>query len=375
MLRRDSVGVVRLAFDATPLLGAPTGVGSFARGLLAALAPMEVAPVAYALSWSGRRDLAARVPAGVAVAGRPMAAGVLMSLWRSRSWPPIEAWTGGVDVVHGTNFVVPPSRRARRVVTVHDLTALRHPEMCTATTLRYPALIRQAVRTDAVVHTPSHAVADEVRDAFDVEPDRVVAIHNGFDGGSGGDGDRGRRLAGASQYLLAVGTIEPRKDHVSLVEAFGIVASRLPDLHLVIAGGRGWGAEAVDAAIAACVARDRIHLIGFVDDDARADLLAGASALAYPSRYEGFGLPPLEAMSAGVPVVASDLPVLREVLGDAAELVAPGKPDALADSIERVVADDRIRARLVEAGKERVQRYSWDRCAEEMVALYRTVRP
>lgn len=369
--RPDSVAVVRLAIDATPLLGAPTGVGSFTRGLLVALADHPVDRVAYALSWEGRRALGEVLPPGVARAPRPMVAQVLLSLWRRWSWPPVELWTGAVDVVHGTNFVVPPTRRAARVVTVHDLTALRHPEMCTPTTLGYPALIARAVAEGAIVHTPSEAMAEEVRDAFAVEPERVRAVHNGVDAPAPGDAGRGRGLAGAAEYVLALGTIEPRKDHVTLVRAFTRIAEMRPALHLVIAGSAGWGADAVRDAISASSAGARIHLPGYVDAAERADLLAGARALVYPSRYEGFGLPPLEAMSAGVPVIATDLPALREVLGDAALIVPAADADVLAGAIEAILDDDALRSRLVAAGKRRASVFSWSACASGLMQLYR----
>jgi alpha-1,3-rhamnosyl/mannosyltransferase len=149
------------------------------------------------------------------------------------------------------------------------------------------------------------------------------------------------------------------------------VAATDPDLRLVVAGPDGWGVERFDDAVAGSHHRARIGRLGWVTEVQRADLLAGALLLAYPSRYEGFGLPPLEAMAAGVPVVATRAGALPETLGDAAVLVDPGDVDALAGAIGEVAGDDALRRDLVQRGRARAARYSWDRCAGELLALYR----
>jgi glycosyltransferase involved in cell wall biosynthesis len=305
-------------------------------GLLTALARRDDAAVhAYALSWRGRDALAATVPHGTRVSTRPFPARVVRELWaRGLGRPRAEDWTGGVDVVHATNFVAPPAR-APVVVTVHDVTFLRFPELCTPDTLRYPGLLRRAIGRGAVVHTPSEFVATEVRELLDAPEDRVVAIHSGVPAVRDGDATRGRTLAGADRYVLALGTIEPRKNLTTLVRAFDRIADTDPDMRLVLAGPPGWDAARVQSAIDASRARTRIVQTGFVADRDRADLLAGASVFAYPSVYEGFGFPPLEAMQCGVPVVAGDAGALPEILGDAAVLVAPTDVDPLADAIRR----------------------------------------
>ncbi|MBM3683041.1 MAG: glycosyltransferase family 4 protein [Actinobacteria bacterium] len=333
-------------------------------------------PVAYAASWRGRHDLPARLPVGTRAVGRPMAARPLRELWRRLDAPPVQCWTGPVEVVHGTNYVVPPARRAGRVVTVHDLTPVRFPELATRDTLQYPDLVRRAVARGALVHTDSSFVAEEVRDWLGVAEDRVVPVLLGLAPQQVGDPAAGRRRlfgeAGSDRrYLLAVGTVEPRKDLPGLVAAFDAIASTVDDLHLVIAGPDGWGADALDRAIAASPAAARIHRLGWVDDAVRADLLAGATAVAYPSRYEGFGFVPLEAMAAGVPVVCTDAGSLPEVVADAALTVPVGDVGALADAILLLSTDETRRADLVGRGRHRAAGFSWDRCAAGLVALYR----
>ena len=149
-----------------------------------------------------------------------MPARPLRAAWRLADHPVTELWTGAVDVVWGPNFVVPPARRAAEVVTVHDLTPLHFPELCHRDTLAYPALVRRAVARGALVQTDSEAVAAEVRDWLGVAPERVVAVPLGVDPPATGDPAAGRRRAGAARYVLALGTVEPRKDLPTLVAAF-----------------------------------------------------------------------------------------------------------------------------------------------------------
>ncbi|HLY83919.1 MAG TPA: glycosyltransferase, partial [Acidimicrobiales bacterium] len=171
-----------MALDATPLLGARTGIGVFTSGALAALSRRgDLDLRGYGLSWTGRRQLAAALPPGVRVCPRPMAAAPLLELWRRFDGPVAEWWTGRVDVIHGTNYVVPPTRRAAQVVSVYDLTPIRFPELCTPTSLTYPALVARALGRGAMVHTLTAAVAAEVVDAFGVEPARVRVVAPGVD--------------------------------------------------------------------------------------------------------------------------------------------------------------------------------------------------
>lgn len=360
---------LRVAIDCTPLLGSPTGVGTFVAGALRGISQSapHVHPVAYALSWRGRAALNAAVPAAIPTATISLPAGVMLRAWRRVEHPVIEAFTGAVDVVHGTNFVVPPSRRAGRVVTVHDLTAWRFPELCTPTSLRYPHLVRRAVDRGALVHTPTDAIADELAEEAAVPRERITAIHHGVDAGLQGDASRGATLAKSKRFVLALGTVEPRKDLPLLVRAFAHVAHEA-DLDLVIAGPDGWGAAALGQAIADSTHRDRITRIGYVGSSERADLLAAATVFAFPSRYEGFGLPTLEAMAAGVPVVTTDVPALVEVVGEAATVVPRGDEEALADAL--LSAAGPHGAAMVTRGAERARLFTWAAAGSGLAALY-----
>lgn len=371
---------LRVALDATPLLGLPTGIGAFCQGALKALGQRPGLDVrAFAISWRRQQGIISQLPAGVSAPQRPMPARPLHAAWKRISLPPIESFIGRVDVVHGTNFVVPPTKRAGAVVSVHDLTPFHHPELCNEASLAYPDLIRRAVRRGAWVHTDSAFVAEEVIDAVAVDPARVRVVHPGIPPLPEIDVDTARRIVGqflppgAIRFVLSLGTAEPRKDLPGLVRAFDAVARRQSDLALVLAGPPGWGEEALHAAIAGTSASDRIVQTGWVTADARSALVRQASILAYPSLYEGFGFPPLEAMSVGVPVVATRAGSLPEVLGHGALMVDVGDHDGLVAAMEQLLGDDELRGRLIDAGRGRVTEFSWERCGAGLEALYRDV--
>ncbi len=366
--------MIRVAFDATPLLGPRTGVGQFCAGVLPVLAQREdLAMSGFAMSWRGRHALAASLPDGAVPVNRPLPAHVLQELWARWPWPTAEACVGRVDVVHGTNFVVPPARRAAMVVSVHDLTPLRFPEWCRPASLVYPKLVHKAVERGAWVHTDSAFVAREVIDLLGVPGERVRVVPLGVPVGPAVVPSlRPSRLPEwVSRYVLALGTVEPRKDLPTLVKAFELVADHQPDLALVIAGPDGWGGDQLATAVATGAAPDRVVRLGWVSPADRDWLLRQATVFAYPSRYEGFGLPPLEAMTYGVPVVASRAGALQEVLGDAAYLVEPSDGEALAIALEHVLTDRAARDDLVRRGRERAGLYSWEACAEGLARLYR----
>jgi glycosyltransferase involved in cell wall biosynthesis len=366
-------GVTRLAVDLTSLLTPLTGVGVFASETTQRLAARDDLDVtAFAVTWRGRGRLHDVAPPGATVVDRPMAARPLRMLWQHLDHPRIDPWIGRHDVVWGPNYVVPPTRAAS-LMSVHDLTTVHFPQLATADTLTYPALIRRALARGAWVHVPSAFVRDEVIDHFAVDPARVVAIQLGVRPTGPGDAAAGRRLAGGERYVLALGTVEPRKDLPTLVQAFDLMAADDGDLRLVIAGPDGWGAEALTDSVRRAGHSERVLRLGWVDEQDRVALLRGASVYAYPSVYEGFGFPPLEAMSAGIPVVATAAGALPEVAGPGAELVPVGDPAALADALARVLADDDHRRALVARGHDVVARHSWDATTEAIAGLVHTV--
>jgi glycosyltransferase involved in cell wall biosynthesis len=367
-------GRLSVALDATPLLGRPTGVGAFCAGALGGLAARaDLDLSAFAISWRRRRQIPELVPPGVSSRQRVMFARPLHVAWTHLSLPPIEWFIGSHQVVHGTNFVVPPAKVAAEVLTVHDLTVIRFPELCDRPTLEYPALIRRAVDRGAWVHTPSEFVAAEVVEAFGIDPARVRAVHHGIPALAPATGDTPPFAlpAGTTRYVLAIGTVEPRKDYPTLVEAFASVSRAHPEVALVIVGADGWGAERLADAIRTSPARDRIVRPGYLDDAGLDATLRRAAALAYPSVYEGFGFPPLQAMAVGVPVVATSVGAIPEVVGDGAWLVDGGKPETLTEALTHVLEGGPDIDALIDRGRRRSADFTWSKCAEGLDRLYR----
>ncbi|HEU0131617.1 MAG TPA: glycosyltransferase family 1 protein [Mycobacteriales bacterium] len=352
---------MRVGLDATPLLGTRTGVGHYVAELLAALPP-EVEPVLTAFTWRGVGGL----PRGHAVAPRRFSARALQTLWANADLPPVEWLSGRVDVFHGTNFVLPPTRRAAGVVTIHDLSYEQHADTVTPATLRYRALVPRALRRGGLVLTPSNAVAAEVRTRYDLPEERVLVTPLGV--APRWFADPGPRPAWLPErYVLFVGNLEPRKNVPVLLRAMASLHATDPAAPpVVLAGPAGWG-PALDAS---GLPRDAVVTPGYVGGADLVAAVAHASVLAFPSRYEGFGLPPLEALATGTPVVASDLAVLREVLGEHAAFVPVGDAEALAAALAKALADGDggPAARAERAAHARA--FTWARCAAETARGY-----
>jgi glycosyltransferase involved in cell wall biosynthesis len=302
---------------------------------------------------------------------RRVPARLLAASWARAAWPPVEWLAGRVEVFHATNFACPPARRAATVVTIHDLTYLRYPGMVTAASARYRELVPRSLARGALVCTPTAAVAAEVAGTYQVAADRVVVTPLGV-----GPAWRSARppdpgwLAGhglPARYLLFVGSREPRKGLDVLLAAYRELLADQPGAPpLVLAGPPGWGA-ALDLA---GLPDGSVRLLGYLPESELASLTAGAAAMVFPSRYEGFGLPPLQALACGTPVVASDLPALREVLGDEADLVPAGDAGALAAALATALKDappsDAARA----ARRARAARFTWPACAAATLTAY-----
>ena len=259
-------------------------------------------------------------------------------------------------------------------MTVFDLTAMRYPELCAPASLAYPRLVARAVGHGAFVHVLSSFVRDELLELLGLDAERVRVVPPGLDAAPEyvsaplpGPADR---PANPAPYVLALGAVEPRKDLPTLVAAFAELSRAHGELRLVIAGPQGWGEPAFAAAVAASGVAERVERVGYLGEVERQSLLDGAAVLAYPSLYEGFGFPPLEAMAAGVPVVATAAGAVPEVVGDAAELVAPSDAGAMAAALARVIEEPALRAKLVAAGRARALRFTWDAAAHAMVELY-----
>jgi alpha-1,3-rhamnosyl/mannosyltransferase len=238
----------------------------------------------------------------------------------------------------------------------------------------YGVLLAAALRRATRVLTPSTESRRRLLAALDLDPERVDVTPYGVDERfSPGDHSPAilEDLGVPQPYLLTVGTLQPRKNLEAALRAFEQLADAGAEHHLVVAGARGWGEDALIARFEGARWHSRVHVVGRVADDALVTLYRGADCFVFPSRGEGFGLPPLEAMACGTPVVASRASSIPEVVGDAGVLVDPDDVAEIAGALERVVGSPSVRAELVRRGRERALGFTWARCAELTVRAYR----
>lgn len=279
--------------------------------------------------------------------------------WSRLERPPVERFVGRVDVFHFSDWMYAPQRGGMRATTIHDLVPLRFPRWVTPRTLTmHAAKYRNAARTCDVVFTNSRFTANEVRDLLAVEEARIHVAYPGIDPRFTSEGPAAD-LGGP--YVLTVGTLEPRKNLHALLEAFSLLRARRPELTLAHAGGEGWEeADRLDGA--------GVRALGFVSDDELARLYRGASVFAYPSLFEGFGMPVVEAMACGTPAVVSSHPSLDEASGGVALRADAGSAEELAAAIERALASD---GTLVARGLAHARRFTWRACGEAILGGYR----
>jgi glycosyltransferase involved in cell wall biosynthesis len=352
-----------IAIDAGPARGEATGVGVYVRELatrLRSLAPDRV------------RLIGARPDGPLAAVAATRMRGARHLVWVQRH-AARDARSVGAELAHFTNAIAPLRPGVPFVLTIQDLSLIRYPHYHPALRLLGVPFMAISARRAARVIVPSAATADEVHRLLRVPHDRIERIElappparTAGDLGSAAATLERYGLA-AERYVLTIATLEPRKNVARLVRAFEAVASRQPDLRLVLVGGRGWRTASIQRAIARSPARDRIVVTGFVTDDDRAALLTGCGLFVYVSLYEGYGLPIVEAMQAGAPVVTSAVSSMPEAAGGAAVLVDPSDPKAIAEGMLDAL---RRRAELIDAGHRRVAHLSWDRVARETLAVY-----
>jgi glycosyltransferase involved in cell wall biosynthesis len=345
----------------------PGGTGRYAGELAAALA-LTVPAESSLQYWSAWHRPNPPAVGGVpAIRQLPLARKVLSRMWERGLGPaPRDA-----DVVHATTLLVPPKRRAELVVTIHDVVPWTHPETLTTRGLAFHRRMgARAAREADLIVTPTFAVADQIRAILSPGAE-VIAVHPGFSSALSVPVDAGERRARqvrAGEYLLFVGTAEPRKGLDTLLDA--LLEPALKEATLVVVGPRGWGGVDVSQDAGARGIGDRVTVTGRLDDADLASLYAGASLVVMPSRAEGFGLPVLEAMALGVPVVTSDDPALREVGGGATEVFPIGDPQALSTAIARVLSDAVLRTQMIEAGRVRAKDFDWLSSARTLWSLY-----
>ena len=373
-----------VGFDVTAALTQGGGIGRYTRELIQALAA-EAPSFTFKL-FSARPPTTLPVPDSLPSAGHvshypaPVDERWLYRLWyRARVPLPVQVFTGSIDLFHSPDFVLPPViGRIPTLLTVHDLSFVHYPETFPATLVNY---LNRVVPTS--VARARHILADSVSTMRDLQlvwgvaKEKITVLYSGvnerFQPITDAAVRRQLRLRyglGDAPFILAVGTVQPRKNYELLVRAFRSVAERLPH-SLVIAGGRGWLGEGLPAEIDRQGLGERVRLTGYIDDEDLPALYSAADLLAFPSLYEGFGLPLLEAMACGTPVITSDASSLPEVAADgSAVLLSPHDEAAWASALIDALTDELARQRLIEAGFARAQQFTWGAAARQLVDLY-----
>ena len=281
-------------------------------------------------------------------------------------------------LVHGPNYFLPPAAK-RGVITVHDLSVLRFPETHPAARVEeFERRFASSLERASHIITDTETIRAELIDTLSVSPDTVTAVPLGVDRRFRPLSDIDRRGAPerlgltAGGYGLCVSTLEPRKKVAELLSAWRLLPPSLRQrVPLVLAGGEGWRNDDLRDQVEAAAGEGWLRPLGFVDEALLPELYAGAGLFLYPSIYEGFGLPPLEAMASGVPVIVSGRSCLPEVCGDAARYVDPDDAEGFASAIEECLSDTDWRAQAVRRGLDRARAFTWARCVDGTVAAYR----
>lgn len=301
-------------------------------------------------------------------------------IWGHSDFLPIERFLGSIDLYHGTSFVMPPLHHAKGIMTIYDLSFMLFPQFHTREMQAFTKNIRRyAERSDCIIAISEQTKQDIVR-LLDVPADKVRVTLLAADTRYRVIDDKHRLASVAAtygidrEYILYTGTLEPRKNVPAIIRAFQSIKRELKVPHrLVLAGKKGWLYDDIFAEVRAMDLEHEVIFTGYVPDEDLPFLYNGADLFVYPSFYEGFGLPPLEAMACGCPVITSSTSSLPEVVGAAGIMVDPRKPEELAEAMARVLGDNELLADMRRRGVERAATFSWERCARETLSIYRDV--
>ncbi len=382
----ESDDTIRIALDLSSALEKPlTGVGYVALYQAHALIDLD-APLELRVFGTRARGVAVpdELRAGLALGCvLPNARRLKLALWSRWNWPPVEWFCGTVDIAHGLFHLLPAAKSAKRIVTIHDLAVYRYPETHTASTVRiHQRLLAHAARYADALVAVSESCRQDILEFLNVSPEKVFVVPNGvrtqdFDGVF--DADALARLRGQiglpENYWICIGTIEPRKNLRRLLQAYRRIAEGHPECPgLLLVGRRGWHAEPVFETLRELRLEQRVKHAGYLSRLDVILLLRGAAACLYPSLYEGFGLPVLEAMAARVPVLTSNVSAIPEVIGPYGVLINPEDTVDLESGMETLVTRPERCAELAACAFERAKQFSWEASARRLVEVYREVK-
>lgn len=373
---------MRIAIDVTPWMPKPSGIGLYVSNLIQGLTALQakdsfdleliyqpglknwlkrnLAFPEYLQQYSNLRSFPFPVRVSNLFVEFP-------ALFSNR----LEGYFDQADIVHGTNYTVFPIRDRRKVMTIYDLTFIKYPEFANSTVKAYTSRLKKCLEWTDLVLTISSSSKQDIVEYLGVDPGRVCVTHLA----SRYRVDQPKLESEFSKpYILFVSTIEPRKNIKSLICAFEHLKKNHRIEHdLILIGQKGWLYESIFEQIARSPYQSSIHHLNYLPDDQVARFYQNADVFVYPSYYEGFGLPVLEAMTLGAPVVTSNTSSLPEVAGNAAILVEPGAIEQLSEAILQVIIDRSFRDRLIQKGREQAKLYSWEKTATETLKAYRSI--
>ncbi|RMF03258.1 MAG: glycosyltransferase family 1 protein [Chloroflexi bacterium] len=373
---------MQIGIDYTAALKQGGGIGRYTRGLITALAQLDTRNHYTLLTTPD----APRAGLDVFLAHPNFDAKTypLPERWMTIGWHrlylpiPVEWFSGPVELFHSPNFILPPARRAKTLLTVHDLSFIRHPQGAVDKLRRWLEKVvpRSLARANHVL-ADSRSTKIDLQEIYGVPAQKITVVGAGVEARFRPVTDPATLQAVQKKYnlpprfILGLGTLEPRKNFTGLIRAFEQSPVRETH-HLLIAGGKGWLYDDIFAAAEQSAAAERIHFAGFVADDDLPALYSLADIFAYPSHYEGFGIPVAEAMACGTPVICANNSSLPEVAGNAAVLVSANDTGALAAALQQLATDYSLREELVRRGFEQARIFNWPNAAQRLLNVYQT---
>ncbi len=367
---------IRVAFDMTPTLGRRTGIGNVVAHLYESLHQgSEIDLTPYTLSYKARA-FADELPRNNIFVRYP--ARLLLNAWKYSNFFSLDGSLGTIDVLHATNYLAPPTKNPL-LITIHDVTMIKYPQLVSSQVRALAPMIRKRLRNGAHVHVPTQAIRNDVLEFFGSEIQSKSHIHvvpfSVPDLVEQPPSNQIKTLSEGDPYILCIGALEPRKNHARLIDSFEMIYATNPHVRMFLVGPDGPARPAIDAALARLshAARSRIVITGAVSDGDRTWLLRKANLVAYPSLYEGFGLPLLEAMATQTPIVTTREGSLQEVADDAAAYVDAYDVNDIARGILEVLNSQISREKLITAGKHRVDNFSWEKSAQMLTHVYSSI--
>ena len=374
-----------IGIDYTAAYEQGAGIGRLVRDLMSAFAKLDT-ETHYKLFVAGATHAQLPSSLGHNFHWKPTRVSPLWfaRIWyRARLYYPIQAFLGPIALYHATDFTLPPVLKGTKtILTVHDLSYVRTPETTHPILKAYlDRVVPWSVQRATHVIADSQATKDDLIDLYHTPPEKVTVLLSGVRPDYQPVTDKAilkavrerYQIPADVPYIFSIGTVQPRKNYGRLMEALASLGKPFEDVHLVIAGGKGWLDSPIFETVTRLGLESRVHFTGFVDEADVPTLYSGAVCTGYVSLYEGFGFPVLESMACGTPVLTSNVSSLPEVAGDAAPMVNPYDVDAIADGLKTLLESETEGQRLIQAGLQQAKNFTWERSAQNLLQIYHNV--